>query len=75
MSRISLMPPVGPAIFKRRAVEEAKKQQKVVDEKSKRQGTQPSDYEFEELIGKGAYGRVYKRYDDPDSDSVTCIHT
>jgi serine/threonine protein kinase len=50
----------GPVVFKRRAVEEAEGQQKIIEEKLRKLGLPTTGYEFKELIGKGAYGRVYK---------------
>lgn len=61
-SQRSLLSVSGPAVYKQRAIQEAEQQQKVIDEKLKRSGDPPSKYQFRELIGKGAYGRVYKRY-------------
>ena len=52
----------GPAIYKQRAIREAEQQQKVINEKLRKLGLGPTGYQFRELIGKGSYGRVYKRY-------------
>ena len=52
----------GPSIYKRQAMKDAELQQKSTDEKLAKLGRQPTGYQFTELIGKGAYGRVYKRY-------------
>jgi hypothetical protein len=54
----------GPAVYKQRAIQEAEAQQKVVSDKIKKLGMEESDYEFRELIGKGSFGRVYKRLVD-----------
>lgn len=54
-----LQPPSGGT--KLRAVQEAKQMEELVAERAKRAGDkEPPPYEFHELIGKGAYGRVYK---------------
>jgi protein-serine/threonine kinase len=54
-----LQPPSGGT--KIRAVQEAKQMEELVAERAKRAGDkEPPPYEFFELIGKGAYGRVYK---------------
>jgi len=47
---------------KAEAVKIAKQQETAVHEKLKRSGLEIPKYEFLELIGKGAYGRVFKRY-------------
>lgn len=38
----------------------AREQQAVITEKLKRNGLDFPKYDFQELIGKGAYGRVFK---------------
>jgi protein-serine/threonine kinase len=43
-----------------RQIQDAKRIQQLVAERSKKKGIDPPDYEFYELIGKGTYGRVYK---------------
>ncbi|KAF2026020.1 hypothetical protein EK21DRAFT_75024 [Setomelanomma holmii] len=54
-----LQPPTGGTKY--RAMEEAKQMEELVAERAKRSGDkEPPPYEFLELIGKGAYGRVYK---------------
>jgi hypothetical protein len=45
-----------------RQAQDAKKMQTVVEERLNKKGLSVPPYEFLELIGKGAYGRVYKRY-------------
>jgi outer membrane protein TolC len=45
---------------RREAVRLAEEQQKAVAERCKRSNQQLPDYSFEELIGKGSFGRVYK---------------
>lgn len=44
------------------AVKIAKEQEKAIHEKLRRNGHDIPKYEFQELIGKGAYGRVFKWY-------------
>ena len=44
-----------------RQAQDAKKMQTVVEERLTKKGLDVPPYEFLELIGKGAYGRVYKR--------------
>ncbi|KAH8725340.1 hypothetical protein GQ44DRAFT_739784 [Phaeosphaeriaceae sp. PMI808] len=54
-----LQPPAGGT--KTRAMQEAKQMEELVAERAKRSGDKDiPPYEFYELIGKGAYGRVYK---------------
>jgi protein-serine/threonine kinase len=57
-SRFSLQPP--PTGTKARAIQQAKDMQQLVAERAKRSGYDAPPYEFYELIGKGAYGRVFK---------------
>ena len=45
---------------KGRAMQQAKEMELLVAERAKRGGEEPPPYDFYELIGKGAYGRVYK---------------
>ncbi|KAF1835459.1 cell division control protein 15 [Decorospora gaudefroyi] len=45
---------------KGRAMQQAKDMELLVAERAKRMGEEPPPYDFYELIGKGAYGRVYK---------------
>lgn len=47
---------------KERAITAAKEMQAIVDREVKKPGVTDPKYEFLELIGKGAFGRVYKRY-------------
>ena len=42
------------------AIKIAKEQEKAIHEKLRRNGHDIPKYEFQELIGKGAYGRVFK---------------
>ncbi|KAF2791885.1 cell division control protein 15 [Melanomma pulvis-pyrius CBS 109.77] len=58
MESARLQPPnVGTKI---RAIEQAKEMEILVAERAKRSGDEPPPYDFFELIGKGAYGRVFK---------------
>lgn len=43
-------------------IDDAKEMQKVIAERANRTGDRVPPYEFLELIGKGAFGRVYKWY-------------
>ena len=45
---------------KRLAVQQAKEMEALVAERAKRSGDESPPYDFYELIGKGAYGRVFK---------------
>ncbi|EOA86304.1 uncharacterized protein SETTUDRAFT_150749 [Exserohilum turcica Et28A] len=45
---------------KGRAMQQARDMEALVAERAKRGGEEPPPYDFYELIGKGAYGRVYK---------------
>ena len=47
--------------FRQSAIQAATKQQKAIRENCKKNGEEAPDYELLEMIGKGAYGRVYKR--------------
>ena len=49
------------ALVRKFAVDVAEKQQKAVEEQCKKSKLDTPAYELLELIGKGAYGRVYKR--------------
>jgi hypothetical protein len=44
-----------------RQIQDAKNMQKIVEDRLTKKALTPPAYEFLELIGKGAYGRVYKR--------------
>jgi protein-serine/threonine kinase len=46
---------------KARQIQDAKNMQSVVAERLTKKGLNVPPYEFLELIGKGSYGRVYKR--------------
>lgn len=59
MDRASLQPPSNMGT-KVRAIQQAKEMEKLVAERAKRTGDDPPPYDFFELIGKGAYGRVFK---------------
>jgi hypothetical protein len=49
------------AAGKARQIQDAKDMQNAVMERTRKKGIEPPQYEFLELIGKGSYGRVYKR--------------
>lgn len=46
-----------------RQIQDARNMQEVVAERLTKKGLNVPPYEFLELIGKGSYGRVYKRYE------------
>ena len=61
----SLRPPaVG---TKARAIQQAREMEQFAAERAKRSGDEPPPYDFLELIGKGAYGRVFKGYGTLDT--------
>jgi hypothetical protein len=47
---------------KPKMIQAAKDMQAVVNDKAKRLGLIPPPYEFLELIGRGTFGRVFKRF-------------
>ena len=47
---------------KPRMIKSAMDMQEIIDEKASRLGIQAPVYHLDELIGKGSYGRVFKRY-------------
>ncbi|KAJ5129798.1 uncharacterized protein N7515_005837 [Penicillium bovifimosum] len=55
---------------KAEAIRLAREQGVAVQEMCRRAKTEPPPYEFEELIGKGAYGRVYKGHQKPSGRLV-----
>ncbi|KAL4785379.1 kinase-like domain-containing protein [Aspergillus varians] len=55
---------------KAEAIRLAREQGTAVREMCRRAKTEPPAYEFEELIGKGAYGRVYKGHQLPSREVV-----
>ena len=57
-SRLSVQPAGAGTKF--RAIQQAKEMEKILAERAKRSGDEPPPYDFIELIGKGAYGRVFK---------------
>lgn len=74
--RNSLLPPAMVTGTKARAIQQAKEMEALVAERAKRSGDEPPQYDFHELIGKGAYGRVFKGYvyrviEAGDADTVT----
>lgn len=50
---------------KAEAIKLAREQGVAVEEMCRRAKSEPPNYEFEELIGKGSYGRVYKGHQTP----------
>ncbi|KAH8737428.1 kinase-like domain-containing protein [Ilyonectria robusta] len=48
------------SVTKQKAIEDAKKMQKVVAEQCSKAGKDTPQYHLSELIGKGSFGRVYK---------------
>ncbi|KAL5083687.1 hypothetical protein Trisim1_001013 [Trichoderma cf. simile WF8] len=48
------------SVTKQKALEDAKKMQNAVFESCTRAGKQAPQYELQELVGKGSFGRVYK---------------
>ncbi|KAI8684471.1 Protein kinase domain-containing protein [Fusarium keratoplasticum] len=48
------------SVTKQKAIEDAKKMQKLVTEQCSKTGKDPPEYRLSELIGKGSFGRVYK---------------
>jgi hypothetical protein len=58
----SLRPESAAALtaHKREAIRLAKQQEVAVRERCKRSNEDPPGYTFDELIGKGSFGRVYK---------------
>ena len=59
MEPMRLQPPAMGGT-KGRAIQQAKEMESLVAERAKRSGDEPPPYDFYELIGKGAYGRVFK---------------
>lgn len=57
--RQSLMPTIGGRVKQRR---EAKEMEKAIQERADRAGVAVPPYAFLEIIGKGSFGRVFKRY-------------
>lgn len=45
-----------------RQIREAKSMEDAVQERAQRMGSHAPPYKFLELIGKGSFGRVFKRY-------------
>ncbi|EMD93989.1 hypothetical protein COCC4DRAFT_70307 [Bipolaris maydis ATCC 48331] len=59
MEPVRLQPP-NMGGTKGRAITQARDMEALAAERAKRSGEEPPPYDFYELIGKGAYGRVYK---------------
>ena len=59
MEPVRLQPP-NMGGTKGRAMQQARDMEALIAERAKRSGEEPPPYDFYELIGKGAYGRVYK---------------
>lgn len=64
MESARLQPPASVGT-KGRAIQQAKEMELLVAARAKRSGDEPPPYDFFELIGKGAYGRVFKGYNAP----------
>ncbi|KAF2132759.1 hypothetical protein P153DRAFT_414567 [Dothidotthia symphoricarpi CBS 119687] len=61
MEPMRLQPPATAMVgTKGRAMLQAQETEALVAERAKRSGDEPPPYDFYELIGKGAYGRVFK---------------
>ena len=69
----SLRPESAAALtaHRREAMRLAKQQERAVIEKCKRTNEDPPAYTFDELIGKGSFGRVYKGYVKLSVSSLT----
>lgn len=65
----SLLPPPAAIGTKFKQMQQAREMQEIVEERARRSGDEPPPYDFLELIGKGSFGRVFKRsvYVQPDS--------
>jgi hypothetical protein len=59
MDHVRLNPRI--AGTRERQIQDAKNMQQIVADRLTKKDLTPPPYEFLELIGKGAYGRVYKR--------------
>lgn len=58
---------------KHKQIQAAKEMQQAVLERAQRTGKEPPPYEFLELIGKGSFGRVFKRLHPPPSPRKSSI--
>ncbi|KAF2874987.1 hypothetical protein BDV95DRAFT_304837 [Massariosphaeria phaeospora] len=61
MEHARLQPPPNVGT-KSRAIQQAQEMEMLTAERAKRSGDDPPPYDFFELIGKGAYGRVFKGF-------------
>ena len=57
----SMLLPGGPD--RRKQIQDAKDMYQIITRNAERTGSAPPPYQFLELIGKGAFGRVYKWYE------------
>jgi tRNA A-37 threonylcarbamoyl transferase component Bud32 len=60
----------GSSASRQKAIEDASKMQKAVEEECERAGKPVPNYHLTELIGKGSFGRVYKANDMKTSNVV-----
>lgn len=58
----NLLHPGAAAGTKRKQKQKAREVQAVIQDTANRNGLEPPNYELEELIGKGSFGMVFKRY-------------
>lgn len=58
----NFLDPLSASGPKLRQIRDAQEMQQAVLDRANRTGEDLPPYEFLELIGKGTYGRVYKRY-------------
>jgi len=57
----TLLPPPAAVGTKFKQMQQAREMQEIVEERARRSGDEPPPYDFLELIGKGSFGRVFKR--------------
>ncbi|KOS18554.1 Serine/threonine-protein kinase nak1 [Escovopsis weberi] len=60
----------GISVTKQKALEDARKMQNAVDETCNKAGRDSPQYQLQELIGKGSFGRVYKATSTKDGRLV-----